>query len=248
MNKNHSVLSKIILGLILLCLIISICGVVYNGLDYIKAEREYAKLQQYVKELTPEDTLQYDIDWGSLYEINPDIVAWIVIPGTEVNYPVVQCEDNETYLHTSFEKEKNNCGAIFMDCDNHADFSDWNTIIYGHNMKDGSMFHVLNSYQDLTFYEEHKEVWICTPTWQRKFSIISAHIAKASSETYTIAFGQGEYEKHIGREVSQSIYDTGNGYNISLPMVTLSTCNGRNTSRRMVLVCQPIYEIRIKVE
>lgn len=246
MKKRRSILSNIVLAIILLCLGISIIGVLYFGLDYMKAKKEYEELRAYITELSTEDTLQYYVDWESLYQINPDIIGWIVIPGTNIDYPIVQCEDNSTYLNRTFSGEKNKCGAIFTDCENRADFGDLNTIIYGHNMKDGSMFRPLNEYRDKAFYDEHQEVWILTPFWQRKYCIISAHLAQATSDTFSIAFAdQDAYVRHIGREVEQSFYDTGRGYNVSLPMVTLSTCNGVRSSKRMVLVCQPIYEIKI---
>ncbi|MCR5338216.1 MAG: class B sortase, partial [Lachnospiraceae bacterium] len=118
-------------------------------------------------------------------------------------------------------------------------------VIYGHNMKNGSMFAVINKYKKEDFYKEHKDVWIMTPYWERKYQIISVHPAQDGSETYAVAFEEGQYEQHIASEVSQSLYDTGTGYNKEMPMVTLSTCTGRGLLDRMVLICQPVYETKL---
>lgn len=244
MRKKH--LSFFVLAFLVMCFLVCLAGVIYCGSDYILADRIYDEVAEYVHELDENgNSLKYDIDWEALRAINPEIVAWIIVPGTEINYPVVQTADNEKYLKRTFTGEKNSCGCIFMDCYNHGDFFDLNTIIYGHNMRNGSMFHTLNLYREQQYYSEHQEIWICTPYWQRQYQIISAHLTVTDSDTYTIAFAEGQYEKFVGREVSQSLYDTGNGYNTGLECVTLSTCNGRNTNRRMVLVCQPCFEIRI---
>lgn len=236
---------KVVYTILFCILLISSIGIVISGRDYRTAAAEYDALEQYVTPLDAENTLRWNIDWDALYKINPDIIAWIVVPDTKISYPIVQTKDNETYLHQTFTGTKNSCGSIFMDCLNRADFGDPNTVIYGHNMRNGSMFRALNDYKEESFYKEHKEVWICTPSWQRQYQIISVHLTQDGSDTYTKAFPEGGYEAHIGSEVSQSIYDTGNSYDVSRTMVTLSTCNGSNSDRRMVLVCQPAYEIRI---
>lgn len=240
---------RIVYGLLLILIVISIGGLLYFGRDYTNADKEYTTLQNdYVVEtsLDTKTHLRWNIDWASLYAVNPDIVAWVIIPDTQISYPVVQTTDNSTYLKRTFEGHKNSCGAIFMDSRNYADFSDKNTVIYGHNMRNGSMFHTLNSYGKEEFSKEHNEVWICTPLWQRKYTIISAHVTKDQSSTYDMNFGSDDlYEAHIVDEVSKSLYDTGNQYDTSLSTVTLSTCHGLHSPNRMVLVCQPEFEILV---
>lgn len=248
---------KLVLGkqektvyLVLSCImLVALFGVFWFGKDYLNAKEEYdTLLNKYVveQEISSDTQMRWDIDWESLYKINPDIVAWVIIPDSEINYPVVQTIDNDKYLNTTFEGVKNSCGAIFMNCYNLADFSDQNTVIYGHNMRNGSMFHTLNLYADEGFYQAHQEVWICTPSWQRKYNIISVHTTKDMSSTYDIEFPtQESFESHIGNEVSQTLYETGNVYDTSLPIVTLSTCRGLHSTTRMILVCQPEYEILV---
>lgn len=255
-KRAFAKMDYIVVSICLLGMILGGVGLWFGNLDYKRATEEYESLGKYVQ-LTVSDTSErsstsevnlettdqlFNIDWNALRKINPDIVGWIVIPDTAINYPIVQTMDNSTYLHQSFEGNKNACGTIFMNTYNHADYTDWNTVIYGHNMKNGSMFATLNKYKDEDFYKEHDEVWVLTPYWERKYQIISAHEAQDGSETYAIEFGDGQYEAHVASEVTQSNYDTGNGYDVEMPMITLSTCTGRGTLSRFVLVCQPVYE------
>lgn len=239
---------KVIIGVCVCCILLSGTGIWYETFDYFKAKEIYGDLQKYSTlgdETSPavEDQTYY-IDWKSLRAINPDVVAWIKIPGTVVDYPIVQTKDNQYYLKKGFDGKKNSCGTIFMNTYNRMDFSDDNTVLYGHNMKNGSMFAVINKYREETFYKEHKEVWLLTPYWERKYQIISAHKAADGSETYATEFGE-RYAEHVEKEASMSIYDTGNGYNVELPMVTLSTCTGHGALDRMVLICQPVYEMKL---
>lgn len=239
---------KVIIGICIFCILLSGAGIWYETLDYFKAKKMYGDLQKYialVEETSPAVEEQtYSIDWKSLQTVNPDVVAWIKIPSTVVDYPIVQAKDNQYYLKKGFDGKKNSCGTIFMNTDNRMDFSDDNTVLYGHNMKNGSMFAVLNKYREEAFYKEHKEVWLFTPYWERKYQIISAHKAADGSETYAAEFGD-RYAEHVAKEASMSIYDTGNGYNVDIPMVTLSTCTGHGALDRMVLICQPVYEMKL---
>ena len=112
-------------------------------------------------EAEPSGYLQ--IDFAGLQAVNPDVIAWIDIPGLSVSYPVVQGEDNSYYLHHLFTGEYNSSGSIFADCHNQPDFTDQNTIIYGHNMKNGSMFGTLSHYQDQVLWEENPYFYLYVP-------------------------------------------------------------------------------------
>ena len=80
------------------------------------------------------------LDLGALRRTNPDVLGWISIPGTQLDYPVLQSEDNQYYLTRTWEKQRNSAGSVFLECQLSGDFSEFNTILYGHNMKNGSMF------------------------------------------------------------------------------------------------------------
>lgn len=173
--------------------------------EYQKAEREYEQLQEYVKvekntrdpENTKPNVAEDDkegekqeetvtVDFASLQAINPDIVAWLRIPGV-LEYPVVRGKDNSYYLNHTVQKTYNIAGSIFLDYRNERDFSDSKNIIYGHNMKDGSMFHVLRNYQDIDFFQEHTDMEIYLPDGRTlNYQIIACEQMPADSEVYQI--------------------------------------------------------------
>ena len=125
-------------------------------LNYQESQKVYEQMEGFTQKIedqdlspeavpgeTPEEVAEQgvlQVDFNKLEEINPDVIAWIEIPGLEISYPVVQGRDNDYYLHHLITGENHKSGSIFMDFQNQEDLSDRNTIIYGHNMKDGSMF------------------------------------------------------------------------------------------------------------
>ena len=159
-NRIFGTMDRVVISICIFCILISGAGIWYGTLDYSKAEEAYGDLQKYITlvDETSSDVVSnrqmkaavedqtYYIDWKSLRAVNPDVVAWIKIPGTVVDYPVVQTKDNQYYLKRGFDGKKNSCGTIFMNTYNRTDFSDYNTVLYGHNMKNGSMFAVINKY------------------------------------------------------------------------------------------------------
>ncbi len=145
-------------------LIGSLIGAVYSGIQlYLgnKTYREgmdtYSKLvQETGKDPETADDMEYvPADFEALAKINPDVVAWITLPGTEIDYPVVQGTDNEYYLEHLFTKETNHTGCVFLDANNKNDFSDHNSILYAHHMRNGSMFSAVEDFRQKGFLEEH---------------------------------------------------------------------------------------------
>ena len=184
------------------------------------------------------------IKWDSILAINPEIVAYVIIPNTTICYPVAQTEDNKKYLHTAFDGVTDSVyGTIFMNAACRNDFSNWNTILYGHNMKNGTMFKTVNYYVDEGFYKEHPEVWIITPEWRRAYGVISFHEATDCDESYTLAFdSEDDYNYFLEHHKSKTMYDTGVEAQNNKRTLTLSTCSGKGGLSRRVLVCQPLEE------
>ena len=146
-KKTGAIITDIILVVCLIVAVFSAWKLWGFYQKYHKGEEEYNKLTDYVNKKDDDtgkkaetdgkkaDICPITVDFDALQEINEDVVGWIYIPGTEVNYPVVQGDDNEYYLHRTFEKKDNFTGAIFLDYLCQPDFSSDNTILYGHNMK-----------------------------------------------------------------------------------------------------------------
>ena len=149
---------------------------------------------------------EQSIDWAALRRLNPDIIGWIVVDGTTIDYPIVRGRDNEYYLHRTFMKEQNTSGAIFMDHRNCAGFFDPSTIIYGHNMQNGSMFAGLHDWTGNSFR-------IYTPSGVLEFEVFSKRTVAANDPMFSLL-----PVERCGRRV-----------------VTLSTCVFRQGDLRFIV-------------
>lgn len=159
-------------------------SVFYIGYYYVtqnKNEKVYKKLQKEVvkqesKEEEPqteESHVEIPIDFAQLQAQNPDIYAWIQIDGTNINYPVAQsATDNEYYLNHTIEGQEGYPGSIYTENWNTKEFTDFNTVIYGHDMKDGSMFQNLHNYADASYMQQHPNVVIYTPEKKLTYQIL----------------------------------------------------------------------------
>ena len=187
-------------------------------------------------ETLPEDAPdRIEVDWEKLKQVNEDIVAWITLPALDLSYPVVQGKDNEYYLHRSVDGEYLFAGSIFMDYFNHPGLENYNTIIYGHNMRDGSMFARLKEYNDTDVYKACPYFWIYTPDGDHLYKIFSVHTASAKSDTYTVRFKNKEtYAAWLVKEKTQSQIETGIELMMEDHVVTLSTCTGDEVNRQVV--------------
>lgn len=218
--------------------------------EYNKADSEYNELsQQYVKKnisagasdsgtsSLPEKS-SWDIDFDSLKDINPDLVAWISVPSCGISYPIVQTSDNSTYLAKTFELSKNSSGSIFMDHDSKTDFSDFNTIIYGHNMKNGSMFGSLKKlYQDETAIEEAPYFEIILPgNIVKRYEIFSYYIDNSVSTSYVLTKTEEENQEYLDYIVPRTIKKRGVSVSTDDNIVTLATCSGRSGSKKRFFV------------
>lgn len=178
------------------------------------------------------------IDFDSLRAINDDVIGWIYVEALDgVNYPIVRGIDNSYYLHQTYQKNYNFAGTIFADCENHDDFNDCNTIVYGHNMKNGSMFGQLKKFSENSdAYNKSKYFWIFTPTADYRYEIISAYTTPVNSSTYTLFKGPGkEFLDYLDNVVSLSdIPTTPGNLTVNDRIVTLSTCTGNEATRFVV--------------
>ncbi|WP_276951575.1 class B sortase [Acetatifactor muris] len=127
-----------------------------------------------------------EVDFPRLREVNGDVVGWIYCEGTVINYPVLQGEDNDYYLHRNMNRQTHNAGSIFVDAANQPGFGDSNTIIYGHHMKNGSMFASLDEWAAQEYYEEHPVMWLLTPQQNYRILLFAGYTTSAASDTYTI--------------------------------------------------------------
>ena len=183
-----------------------------------------------------QELLREAAGYASLAEQNPDYVGWLKIPGTRIDYPVMsRASDPEYYLHRAFDGSRSSGGTPFL-----GQLSDKDStcmIVYGHNMKNGSMFAQLKKFtQDEETYKKSKYFWIFTPEKNYRYEIISAYTTGVNSDTYTLFKGPGEeFEKYLEKIRGYSEIQTdAEGMNIKDKIITLSTCTGNEATRYVV--------------
>lgn len=131
---------------------------------YIVSETE-AETEAEPETWTEAETEPYvsPVDFEGLWEVNPDVVGWITVKGTNIDYPIFHSEDNEKYLHTDREGNASTAGEIYLDCDDEGDFSSLHNVLYGHHMRNGSMFKDVVYFKEQDFFDAHQDIVIYTP-------------------------------------------------------------------------------------
>ncbi len=222
--------------ILILCCVIGFCLYKIGGIIY-----EYyvgAKAYENVQEIAGLEKDKFgDIDFKALAKENPDICAWLHSSDTIINYPVVQGKDNDFYLYRMFNKEWNGKGSLFIDSRNAKPFEDFNTIIYGHRMKDGSMFHSLTKYRDEEFYKDHKTMDLLTPNKRYILKVFSVMTIPADSELYRFDwYTEGEKEEYI-RTIKSKSETKMDDIDVTAEdkIVMLSTCTYEFEDARLVV-------------
>lgn len=206
-------------------------------LGYVKEPDGENKEKELSAEMQDESSNPYlEVDFNGLKAINPDVIAWVHIPALDISYPVVQGTDNSYYLHHLFSGEYNINGSIFVDYHNTPDFTDSNTIVYGHNMKNGSMFGTLDRYQDKALFDQNPCFYIYLPDQILKYRIFSCYAGRIGSMGYTYRFPQeSDFSEFLDTVLSYSSYETGTEVLTSDKVVTLSTCVNTNRDYRYLV-------------
>lgn len=210
---------------------------VEESLPYAKTRIQSAKLRKEV--LNPEQEGGKAIDWDALRKLNGDIVAWIQIPGTKVDYPVLSCPSFNYYLNHDVKGQKNILGAIFIQPEVQTDFLDCHTVIYGHNMRDQQMFGSLHLFESEKFWKQHQDVFLYFPESEFQATVYSVYDVPDTTETYRTEFDtEAEWKAWIEMSVGKSIYNTGITPEKNDRVITLSTCsNGKGKNSRFVVNC-----------
>ncbi len=176
------------------------------------------------------------INFAGLKEINDDCVAWIYIEDTTINYPIVQGSDNSYYLKHLFDGKWNSAGCIFLDSRVDDDLSDRHNIIYGHHMKDGTMFSGLTKFKKQQYYDEHPEGLLITPDATYRIEFFAGYVAKVSDPAWQIIFESDEaYEAWLNDVVERSWFEPQHFPAVTDRILTLSTCSYEFDNARFVL-------------
>lgn len=245
--------SDVLLTIALIAAIAVFCYAAFNlyhiYTEYRKGTDEYNQIEEMAVTERDADSAEVagpsaqikppiEVDFDKLKSVNEDVVGWIYVDALpDISYPIVKGKDNQTYLHQTYEKNYNFAGTIFVDYENSGDFSDCNTLVYGHNMKNGSMFgHLKKFREDDKLYKQDKYFWILTPERNYRYEIISAYTTGVNSDTYTLFKGPGEeFEKYLETIKGYSEIKTDDtDLTIKDRIVTLSTCTGNESTRFVV--------------
>jgi sortase B len=241
-------------------------------MEYRAGEKTYQEMDQFISLPEPtqakkQDTIMSDkenvqeaepqedeeilwpiVDFDSLRQINGDVIGWIYIPDTQINYPIVQGENNDEYLYHLLTGEYNGSGSIFMDYRNDADWLDRHSVIYGHNMKNGTMFADILNYQNRDFYKAHPTGYLLTPYGNFEIVFFAGYVANPTvpeENAWELNFADDEsYLQWLSNAESRSAFQSNTVPDVQERVITLSTCSYAYDDARFILqgVLKPMNE------
>lgn len=192
----------------------------YDGLYY--ADEHTAELKK--------------MNLGAFQEKNPDVLGWIMIPDSKLSYPLLQGEDNDYYLHHTWGYEESSAGSIFLEHLVSGDLSDYNTIVYGHRMRDRSMFGNLVYFEDPEYLAAHPYVYIVNDEGCHTYRVFSAHEAGVKTITYRIGeLDEEERQEYMKWSLDHSVIETGVEPTVENRILTMVTCTGKGYDARWVV-------------
>ena len=243
-------------------------------LEYRAAEDEYASLQDHIviseepkkeapkkekvseeefddePEEEPVDLLHphFQIDYGALSGVNADFTAVLHVPALSITYPVVKSKDNEEYLHRTFEGKANFAGSIFLDANAKGSYDHKNTFIFGHNMKNGTMFGKLKYFlRDDQLANSNPYVFLCRPEGITRYRIFSYYLTTVESPIYNDFEGDKGYDQYLSLVQRLSSYRNYPKDSIDFSqrpdIITLSTCSGPSGGNQRFIVQAALEEV-----
>lgn len=260
----RSNIRKLLIAVLALVLCVSAVMLIRQTLQYREGEAEYAEAEALVElpdlsqlepapalEPEPEETEEPEekpvyidpyagalaaMDFTALREVNSDVLGWILIPGTVISYPLLQGDDNSYYLNHTWKKWTNVVGSIFLECQNSPGLSDFNTVVYGHRMNNGSMFASLKYYKQQSYWAQHPKVYITDDNGAHCYEIFAAYEISTAGDTYKLSFPTDQSKQaYIDYCLEKSVIDTGLTPTVYDKILTLSTCTGNGHATRWVV-------------
>ena len=249
----RKIISIILVAIIIVCL--SIIG--YKYYNYNKDDKlnsEIQDLQPVINEASDLDNnfsgendgqdQSKDGDYVNsaneeeLKSINSDYKMWIQIENTNINYPVVQSSDNDYYLKHNFRKESNISGTVFVESANDID-NDKNIILYGHNMRNGTMFNNITNYKEESFFNEDNKINIIMNNTLYEYEVFSVYVKNVSEVNLAIGFAsEDEFINYAYNQADESIYKKDVDFSAEDNLITLVTCSYEFTDARTIVVAR----------
>jgi sortase B len=236
-DRIYSIIQTILIGLFAYATI-NIIGIAihYNEGNkiYDESQEKYFSVRQ--KNTRDSNSEKFEVDIEQLQKINPSIVGWIYIKDSNVSYPLLHHTDNEKYLKKTYDNRTSNFGSIFIDFRNDPNLFDSNSIIYGHNTKNGSMFGSLKKYKDSNYFYSHPKIHIIYGDKVFEYEIFSVYTTLDSGPAYVIDFSNDdEFQNFLTAITSLSVIKTDIKPDVGDKIITLSTCTSRTEDERFVV-------------
>lgn len=249
----RKIINIILVAIIIVCL--SIIG--YKYYNYNKDDKlnsEIQDLQPVINEASDSDNNSSGENDGQdqskggnyvnsaneeeLKSINSDYKMWIQIENTNINYPVVQGSDNDYYLKHNFRKESNISGTVFVESANDID-NDKNIILYGHNMRNGTMFNNITNYKEESFFNEDNKINIIMNNTLYEYEVFSVYVKNVSEVNLAIGFAsEDEFINYAYNEAEESLYKKDVDFSAEDNLITLVTCSYEFTDARTIVVAR----------
>ena len=242
---------------LVLVIVAVICFGAFGVISYrnMQLERNASEVREKIAEIRDSDVgekeqeRKYSTPYDSLFEMNDDMAAWLLIPGTDIDYPVMQTpNDEEYYLYRDFFGNKDKNGTLFIDTDCSLDDERANILIHGHHMKSGAMFGNLTEYEDEAYEKEHSKIYLHTRDEMRVYEVLAVFHAKVY-QSRTDKFLYYNYPKFDTKErfdeyyqniKKMSLYDTGVTAEFGDELITLSTCAYHTKNGRFAVVAKRV--------
>ena len=238
-KKQQNILFRILFLLALAVFLYAAVRLILYGITYWKGSHEYKGLQKYVSEqpkdeISTEENGEFTVDFSGLKELNPDCIGWLCIPGTQIDYPVMFTpEEPQRYLRRSFYVAYSQSGVPFLDyrCDENS-----NLILYGHNMRNGTMFGNLTGYTDANFAAEHPVIELQTAAGLSRYTVFAVAAVQKTDPWYDFieASSSAGFDEQVADLLCKACYKTGIIPAYGQQLLTLSTCYGGGNGRLIV--------------
>ena len=237
-------------------LVLCLCVVAVSGYQLYIGQREYDQGEDMYTEVvqgvqgaelqtvmipaeepgaTPEPIVIPDIDFEVLSQVNVEGLAWIYSPDSKINYPVVQGKDNKYYLNHLIDDKRNRYGTIFLDYRNSPDFSDRNSVMYGHHMRNGSMFAGIELYKEQSYYDAHPYMYLLTKNACYRIELF-AGVVRDNSDNVLFFENDAAFLAHVAALREKSTFLSPVQVTVDDRLITLSTCAYDFKNARYILV------------
>lgn len=254
-KSEHTKKSKLNKVISLLLAIVFICGILYIVNFYYESRQNKQDNEKILNEINidtskiTEQKTERMLQLEVLQKENQEIVAWLEIEDTNINYPVLQTTDNDYYLTHNYKKEEQKGGSLFLDKDFDIINGSSNYLIYGHRMTNGTMFEDLMKYAKEDFYKKHNRIKFTTNKEDSIYEILSVFYSRVYYKSeknvfryyyFVNAENEQEYNDFVENAKKVSIYDTGVDAEYGDQLLTLSTCEYSQEDGRFVVVCKKV--------